>query len=132
MGIKQLSPLGKCIRKLRVDTDCNQGDLAQSIGVSKAYVSAVEQGSRTPSEEMLFRIKHFFEGKGAPSTDEIEIAYFHSLPKISIDLTKCGEEFKNRLLVMLLSENVFLSGSAIKQGGRDSRSDKGGKNKGGF
>jgi transcriptional regulator with XRE-family HTH domain len=45
--------LSEALRLLRVFHDLKQGDLAEQIGVSKSYVSELENGNRTPSLDVI-------------------------------------------------------------------------------
>lgn len=46
----------KRIRKYRHDAGLTQEDLAEKVGVSRVYIGYVEQGSNTPSLEILGKI----------------------------------------------------------------------------
>lgn len=51
--------LGKKIQKLRKEAGYTQEQLAEKIGVSRAYMGYIEQGRNTPSLEVLGKIsKH--------------------------------------------------------------------------
>ncbi len=56
------SPFGEKLRRLRRDANLNLVDLAESLDVSVAYVSAIERGTRNPPnpqgiEKLLKRMK---------------------------------------------------------------------------
>ena len=56
-----MTPFGEEIRKLRSERGITQKQMAQSIGVSPAYLSALEHGHRgQPSWELLQRIIGYF------------------------------------------------------------------------
>ncbi|MDJ0663156.1 MAG: helix-turn-helix transcriptional regulator [Acidimicrobiia bacterium] len=49
------------IRRLRFDADeMTQGDLADSIGLTRQTVNAIEQGKYSPSLEVAFKIARVF------------------------------------------------------------------------
>lgn len=48
--------LGKKIQKLRRNTDLTQEDLADKIGISRAYMGFIEQGRYSASLEVLEKI----------------------------------------------------------------------------
>lgn len=48
--------LGKKIKKLRKEAGLTQEQLAEKVGVSRAYMGYVEQGRNTPSLEVLEKI----------------------------------------------------------------------------
>lgn len=48
--------LGKTIQKRRKEIGYSQEELAEKIGVSRAYMGFIEQGRNTPSLEVLEKI----------------------------------------------------------------------------
>lgn len=54
--MSKLTDFGKAIRKLRIDYDTNLNELASSIGVSSAFLSAVETGKKPISAELITKI----------------------------------------------------------------------------
>jgi len=55
-GASNMSGLGRTIKSLRVAAGIRQGDLANRVGVTQAYLSALEAGKRTPSLALVERI----------------------------------------------------------------------------
>ena len=56
MKMSKLTEFGKAVRKLRIDYDINLSELATSIGVSSAFLSAVETGKKPISAELITKI----------------------------------------------------------------------------
>lgn len=48
VSTKQLTPLGRYLRKLRIDQDINMKEMADTIGMSAAVLSAMELGNKNP------------------------------------------------------------------------------------
>lgn len=48
--------LGKKVQKLRKAAKLTQEELAEKVGVSRAYMGYIEQGRNTPSLEVLEKI----------------------------------------------------------------------------
>jgi transcriptional regulator with XRE-family HTH domain len=48
------------LRQARHDRGLTMAEFAEAIGMSKAYVSEIERGLRTPAGEMAYRIWEFF------------------------------------------------------------------------
>lgn len=44
--------IAKFLRKIRIDSDESLGDMADKIGLSAAYLSAIENNKRTAPEDM--------------------------------------------------------------------------------
>ncbi len=57
----QLTPFGLCVRKLRLETGCRLKDMADSIGCSSAYLSAVEIGKKPISDDVIEGAIEFFK-----------------------------------------------------------------------
>lgn len=56
-----MTPLGKKLRDLRAERDVSLKDMAAAIGVSPAYLSALEHGNRgKPTWFLLHRMIQFF------------------------------------------------------------------------
>jgi DNA-binding XRE family transcriptional regulator len=58
---------GKILRKIRIDCDELLKDMADKVGVSSAFLSAVENGNKSPSEKLTESIieKYALEGARA-------------------------------------------------------------------
>ncbi|MCL4410898.1 MAG: helix-turn-helix domain-containing protein, partial [Gammaproteobacteria bacterium] len=56
-----LTPLGKEIRKRRIDVGISLRGMAEKMGVSAAYVSALETGKKKAAESMLIQIADALE-----------------------------------------------------------------------
>jgi putative transcriptional regulator len=52
------------VRKLRVERDLSQDDLAKSLGISRPNLSNIERGIQIPKASLIFKIASFF-GKPA-------------------------------------------------------------------
>lgn len=52
------SQIGKIIKKYRKDNGYTQFQLAEKIGVSEFYISALETGSRKPGRETLIKLSN--------------------------------------------------------------------------
>lgn len=48
--------LGRTIRLLRIDTDIERRELAERAGISYSYLSAIENGTKTPSARLLYAL----------------------------------------------------------------------------
>lgn len=80
-----MTPFGAALRKMRDERNVNQAEMAQAIGVSPAYLSALEHGRRgQPSWELLQRIIVYFNIIW-DEAEELERLANQSHPKVSID-----------------------------------------------
>lgn len=55
-GRKKMTQIAKFLRKLRIDCDESLGDMADKLGLSAAYLSAIENGKRNAPEDMSDRL----------------------------------------------------------------------------
>lgn len=56
-----LTPFGKTVRKLRIDADCTMADMAEALGVTPAYLSAVEVGRKPVNDRLVEKAVDFFD-----------------------------------------------------------------------
>ncbi len=95
-----MTPFGARIRKLRAERGLTLKVMAAAIGVSTAYLSALEHGKRgRPSWRLIQRIIAFFNIIWDDAEEVVRLARI-SHPKITIDtsgLTPQATELANRL-----------------------------------
>ena len=98
-----LSPLGKAIRKARVDTETTQNELAQFLGFSTAYLSYLERGIKNPPVGINEKLKEFFGTRGLNVDFSREIAI--SVREIKVNkLPSKTRDAVRRLLVLDLGK----------------------------
>lgn len=59
-----LTDFGKTVRKARLDAEETLSTMADNLGVSPAFLSAMETGRKNISEEWVNKINNFFEMRG--------------------------------------------------------------------
>ena len=95
-----MTPFGEAIRQLRAERGVTQKQMAEAIGVSPAYLSALEHGRRgKPSFDFLQRVAGYFHIIWDDAEALFEIAD-HSDPRVTIDtigLPAAHTAFANRL-----------------------------------
>ncbi|MCX8293308.1 helix-turn-helix domain-containing protein [Phyllobacterium sp. 0TCS1.6A] len=80
-----MTPFGKRLRDLRAERGISQKEMAKAIGVSAAYLSALEHGRRgQPTWDKLQRIILFFNIIWDEAEELIHLAMI-SQPKVVID-----------------------------------------------
>jgi transcriptional regulator with XRE-family HTH domain len=93
-----MTPLGSHIRKLRARKGVTQKQMAEAMGVSAAWLSALEHGKRgTPSWEFLQRIIQYFNVIWDEADEFADLASI-SDPRVVVDTSGlCPEatEFAN-------------------------------------
>lgn len=118
-----MTPFAQAVRQLRERKGVTQKEMAEAIGVSPAYLSALEHGKRgRPSFDRLQRIAGYFN----IIWDEAEELFFlagSSDPKVVIDTVGLAPEytaFANRLAryIRKLSPSVIEELSMVLQKSR--------------
>ncbi len=80
-----MTPFGERMRTLRAERNITQKQMASAIGVSSAYLSALEHGKRgRPSWYLIQRIINYFNVIWDDADQIIELAHL-SHPRITID-----------------------------------------------
>ncbi len=79
------TPFGETMRRLREERGVTQKQMAKAIGVSPAYLSALEHGRRgTPSFDFLQRVAGYFNVIWDEAEELFRIAAF-SDPRVVVD-----------------------------------------------
>ncbi|MCP4319915.1 MAG: helix-turn-helix transcriptional regulator [Hyphomicrobiales bacterium] len=87
-----MTPFGREIRRLRAERAISQKDMAKAIGLSPAYLSALEHGHRgQPSWELLQRIIGFFNIIW-DDAEELQRLAALSHPRVTIDTAGLSAE----------------------------------------
>lgn len=96
------TPFGMAVRHLRLRKGVSQKEMAAALGVSPAYLSALEHGRRgTPSFDFLQRVAGYFNIIWDEAEELFRIARI-SDPRITVDTAGLPPEytaFANRLSV---------------------------------
>lgn len=95
-----MTPFGDRIRKLRTERGVTLKEMADAVGVSSAYLSALEHGKRgRPGWHLIQRIISFFNIIWDDAEDVVRLARI-SHPRVTIDtsgLNSRATELANRL-----------------------------------
>ena len=95
-----MTPFGDRMRKLRAERNMTLKDMAEAVGVSPAYLSALEHGKRgRPGWHLIQRIIAYFNIIWDEAEEVVRLARI-SHPRIAIDtagLSPRATELANRL-----------------------------------
>lgn len=95
-----MTPFGEAVRKLRERKGVSQKQMAAAIGVSPAYLSALEHGRRgTPSFDFLQRVAGYFNIIW-DEAEELFMLAGASDPRVTVDTAGLSPQhtaFANRL-----------------------------------
>lgn len=99
-----MTPFGTKIRALRDEKGVKQADMAAALGVSAAYLSALEHGKKgAPSWAFIQKIIQYFGLIWDDAEDLKELAHL-SKPKVTIDTS--GLDPRATLAANLLSRRI--------------------------
>lgn len=120
-----MTPFGKALRELRKRKGVRQADMAAAIGVSAAYLSALEHGHRgKPSFDFLQRVVGYFNIIW-DEAEELFILAEESDPRVVLDTSDMPFEytaFANRLAkeIRSLSPDVLERMTKVLESGGSS------------
>ncbi|MBR1721675.1 MAG: helix-turn-helix transcriptional regulator [Treponema sp.] len=84
-----LTPIGKYLRKLRIDLEESMEDMAKRLGISKTYLSFIENGSREISQDFAEKIMEEYRLAGNEKTGDFLSAYYSTPVKtVTLDTEK--------------------------------------------
>ena len=98
-----LTPFGKKVRKLRIDVGVTLKSMADSMGVTSSYLSAIETGKRAVTDPVLNSIIGYFSGAGVHAKDELTKAARDSQQSVEINLS--GKNQNAREVAMAFARN---------------------------
>lgn len=88
---------GKILRKIRVDHDEILKDMATKLGITSAYLSAIENGKRAIPSDLTMRLSKIYELSFADKL-KLEEAEDAIKTNVTIELSAVSEERKNMVL----------------------------------
>ncbi|WP_114192495.1 helix-turn-helix domain-containing protein [Edaphovirga cremea] len=85
-----LTPFGKTVRKIRIDLGITLKSMAEAMGMTSSYLSAIETGKRTVTKPILDSIINFFNAS-PEQKEELLKAARDSQQTVEINLSGRGE-----------------------------------------
>lgn len=99
-----MTPFGELMRDMRSERGISQKEMAEAIGVSPAYLSALEHGNRgAPSFDFVQRVAGFF-GVIWDEAEELMKIATKSHPRVVVDTS--GLEAEYTMFANRLSEEI--------------------------
>jgi len=78
---------GKILRKARIDRGLLLKDMAEGLGVSSAYLSAIETGKKTVSDELAHKVARYLEiDEQSPEFVDLENAVQITRGQVAIEM----------------------------------------------
>lgn len=88
-----ITAFGKFCRVLRIEHNELLKNMADKLGVTSAYLSAVEVGKRNVPAEWVYEISNLYELSEERKL-QLQDAVDQSIMQVKIDLQKCNEQQK--------------------------------------
>lgn len=88
---------GKFCRKLRIDNGELLFHMAEKLGVSSAFLSKVENGSKKPPQEWKDKLIELYQ-LGSVETRELEDSLFEARNQDNIDMSVFSDDSRDMLL----------------------------------
>lgn len=95
-----LTPFGKKIRKLRIDHVVTMKAMADALGLSSAFLSAVETGRKAIPENLIGQVADYFRLDAAGREELRELAT-QSVTDVKVSLT--GANDRSRELAVMFA-----------------------------
>ena len=92
-----LTEFGKALRKIRIDRQQLLSDMADKLGVSSAYLSAVETGKRRIPQDWVSKIASIYSLSCEEQAD-LQSAADNSVFDVTISLVNASEQKRNAVL----------------------------------
>ena len=92
-----VTEFGKALRKIRIDRQQLLKDMANKLGVSSAYLSAVENGKRRMPQDWVSKIASIYSLDSDAQAD-LQNAADNSVFDVTISLENASEQKRNAVL----------------------------------
>lgn len=89
-----ITALGKELRILRMDEGEKLKDMAEKLNMSSAYLSAIENGNRKPTETMLSTITEVYR-LSEDATSRMRQAFIRSIDELTLAMNKATDAQKD-------------------------------------
>ena len=93
-----LTAFGKILRKLRIDNGEILKSMADQLGISSSYLSAIEMGKRVIPEDFITRLSQIYALSGE-DIQQLENAKLQGITQVKLDINNVSSEKRNAALV---------------------------------
>ncbi|HGT1766149.1 TPA: helix-turn-helix domain-containing protein [Clostridioides difficile] len=93
MKLKEVTPFGKILRKIRIDNDETLKDMSEKFNVTSSHLSAVETGKRSiPKQWQDIIVKEYNLNEN--ETNQLKKSILHSATEVKIDTIDLNKDEK--------------------------------------
>jgi len=88
-----ITAIGKALRRIRLEKDEYLKDMADKLGVSSSYLSAIENGKRRLTSHLLEKIKKTYR-LSPEQAEELDRASLETQERVYVDINGMSESKK--------------------------------------
>ena len=104
--------LGKFLRRIRIEKDESQKDMAENLGISSSFLSSLENGKRSGASEVF--LQKVIKKYSLTSKQECELIKAAEASKMNIKIDIVNMPTNKQAMVRLLAKKIkYLSDSQI-------------------
>jgi len=81
----QITPFGKLVRSYRIQVETRTKEMADALGLTVSYLSAVETGKKNINNSFVEAVAKFFGDRGLSVKAELEEAAAKSKKNVEVD-----------------------------------------------
>ena len=100
--MQTLTSFGKEVRKRRIDSAVTLGQMAEALGVSPAYLSAIEMGKRNLPLELLEKISIYFK---LPPDEKIQLTRLAEASQKTVSINLSNANLQTREVIASFARN---------------------------
>lgn len=89
--------LGKCLRKLRIDVGETLGDMADRLGITSSYLSAIEKGKRPAPSGLVGKVAGLYS-LSDEARESLEAAADKTLKSVKVELDGASDPKRDAAL----------------------------------
>lgn len=100
--MQTLTSFGKEVRKRRIDSAVTLGQMAEALGVSPAYLSAIEMGKRNLPLELLEKISIYFK---LPPNEKVQLTRLAEASQKTVSINLSNANLQTREVIASFARN---------------------------
>ena len=98
---------GKEIRKLRIESDATLYEMAKKMDMTPSYLSAIENGKRQVTGEILNKVIKYFGITKKSVIDKLTKAASEQLETVNLNLSNSSSNMKDTMLMFARSADAL-------------------------
>ncbi len=100
--MQTLTSFGKEVRKRRIDSTVTLGQMAEALGISPAYLSAIEMGKRNLPLDLLEKISTYFN---LSPDEKMQLTRLAEASQKTVSINLSNANFQTREVIASFARN---------------------------